>query len=86
MFILPPKPPFCGTTFESYEAYEEITEAELDDIAETYRAENAESYEYLETGWDEDWASEEDKENYYSDCYAEWHYITKEEYEEHKDE
>lgn len=74
---------YCGTDFESYEAYEEIEDSVLDEIAIDLAQDNAESYEYLETGWDEDFEDEEDRENYYADAYCNWTEITEEEYKEH---
>lgn len=42
----------------------------------------AESYEYLETGWDDDFENEDDREAYYENAlsYCGWNYCSKEEY------
>jgi hypothetical protein len=81
--------PFCGTNCEDYVASkEELTPAELDEMAEEFCRNNAESYEYLVTGWDdemlEDMTEEEQTEiieNYYADCDGSWEQISKEEFE-----
>ena len=53
----------------------------IDEIAEEIRQDQAESFEYLgRGGWDEDWESEEAKDDYYADCYAVWVEMTKEEF------
>ena len=46
--------------------------------------ENAESYEYIVTGWHDDWESEEDRDSYYDEACANTNYweISKTEYEE----
>lgn len=82
--------PYCGTNVEEYHKFDEMpSQAELDEIAECLCRDNAESYEYLVSGWDdenfEDMTEEEQQEeidNYYADCYCEWEEISKEEYEE----
>lgn len=81
--------PYCGTENTYYEAYSDyITNKELDEIAEDFRRENAEGFEYLVSGWDDEnfeGLTEEEREeeiaNYYADCYCSWEEITKEEYE-----
>ena len=58
---------YCGCDYEEYHAYDndDVTEAELEQIAIDMAYENAEQYEYVVTGWQEDWESEEDRESYY---------------------
>lgn len=56
-------------------------EALLNEYAEEFAHENAEDFEYLATGWYDDFETEEDRENYYNDCYCNYEEITKEEYE-----
>lgn len=82
--------PYCGTENENYVcSKEKLSEAELDEMAEEFARENAEGYEYLITGWDdeniEDMSEDEISEmidNYYADCHCSWEEITKEEFEE----
>ena len=80
--------PYCGTELVDYQKFEERpTDAELDEIAEDLAHNNAESYEYLVTGWNDDSFEEEDEEaealeNYYADCEGKWEEITEEEYNE----
>ena len=81
---------YCGTDNEHYIASKEpMTEEELRDTAEDLMRENAESFEYLVTGWNdemtEDMSEEEVQElldNYYADCSCEYEEISKEEFEE----
>ena len=80
--------PYCGTDAEDYHSFDyEPTNAELDAMAEDFCRENAEGYEYLVSGWDnenfEDLTEEEQQEeidNYYADCYGGWEEITEEEF------
>lgn len=75
--------PYCGTENEYFlECRDDITEEELNDYAEQFRFENAESFEYCATGWDDDFETEEDRQSYYEDCVCNYEEITKEEYEE----
>ena len=82
--------PYCGTECENYQSFDvRPSEDYLNTIAEVLCQENAESYEYLVRGWDdenfEDLTEEEQKEelsNYYADCWGGWEEISKEEYEE----
>ena len=80
--------PYCGTEMEDYVAFEERpTNAELDELAEEMCRNNAESYEYLVSGWNdemfEDMTEEEQAEeidNYYADCSGTWVEVSDEEY------
>ena len=80
--------PYCGTELVDYQKFEERpTDAELDEIAEDIARSNAESFEYLVIGWDDDSFEGEDEEaealeNYYADCTGTWEEITEEEFEE----
>jgi hypothetical protein len=79
---------YCGTKCIEYMAFEERPpEIELDDIAEEIAINNAESFEYLVTGWDDDeFDNDEDRaaalEDYYNDVSGCWIEISKEEFEE----
>lgn len=80
--------PLCGTENTHYRGFEERpTDAELDEMAEEFAQLNAESYEYLVTGWNDDNFEDEDEEaealeNYYADCTGKWEEITEEEFRE----
>jgi hypothetical protein len=59
--------PYCGTdtTYWVFADHEgDIPEETLNE----WVMENAEGYEYLVTGWDEDFETEEEREDYYADC------------------
>lgn len=80
--------PYCGTNGEDYEAYEEQPTAKwLDEEAEERARRNAESYEYLVSGWDDEYfedlteeEQEEELNNYYADCDGCWEEVSEEEY------
>ena len=80
--------PYCGTENTDYQEFEtRPTDAELDEMAEEFCILNAEGYEYLVTGWNNDNFEDEDEaeealEDYRADCTGTWEEITKEEYEE----
>lgn len=74
---------YCGCEFEDYQVFEDDVPLDiLNEIAEELAQDNAESYEYVVTGWDEDFESEEDREYYYENIYCNWEEISEEEYEE----
>ena len=79
---------YCGTEYIEYMAFEERpSEDELDDIAQDIANNNAESFEYLVTGWDNDeFDNDEDRaaalEDYYNDVCGYWIEISKKEFEE----
>ena len=81
---------YCGTETVFYEEFEhQPTEEELNEMADDYCRENAESFEYLVTGWDdENFETEEEREealeSYREDCSCEWEEITELEYHEHR--
>lgn len=59
--------PYCGTDMERWvfaNSEEDIDKADL----EIWIQENAETYEYLATGWEEDFEDEEARDDYYADC------------------
>lgn len=71
---------YCGC-----EETDVIALADFDDIYQFIKEasdDNAASYEYVETGYDGDFETEEDRENYYQTAlsYAEWKEISEEEY------
>lgn len=78
--------PYCGTDNTDYRAFKERpTDTELDDMAEEFGQLNAESYDYLVTGWKGDNFDDEDEEaealnDYYAECTGTWEEITEEEY------
>lgn len=75
--------PYTGTEDTIYEIYSgDTTDSFLNEILEEYINDNAESYEYLATGWDEEFDDEEEKDNYYADCGGYWEEITKEKFDE----
>lgn len=80
--------PYCGTENTHYRGLEERpTDAELNEMAEEFGQLNAESYEYLVTGWEDDNFEDEDEEaealeDYYANCYGFWEEITEEEFRE----
>lgn len=77
---------YCGCDFEQYKVYEdeEVDEDFLNDVAEELGMDNAQSFEYVAVGWDNDFESEEERDYYYENCYWSWEEVTKEEYEENQ--
>ena len=74
---------YCGCDYEEYDKFEDdITEEELNDYSREMGYENAETYEYVVRGYDSDWESEEECEEYYEDAldYCGWDYCTEEEF------
>lgn len=59
--------PYCGTD-NDYWVYAPSEEYIDKDDLQTWAYENAQSYEYLATGWNDDFECEEDREDYYADC------------------
>lgn len=76
--------PYCGTDFEEYVTFgDEVTEKELADYAEELAMGQADSFEYLVTGWDnENEYDEEDLEYFRNDTLENtyWEEISEEEY------
>lgn len=78
---------YAGTDYETYHVYDDNrTDEELDQISEELGHLNGEDYAYLHTGWDEDFADEEDEDMYWQDVTWNWEEVTKEAYNEWKAE
>lgn len=78
---------YCGCDSTEYYIFpEETTDSEIDEYIEEGMYDYSESYEYLVTGWGEDWESEDDREEYYDNCGFDWHEADEEEREEYKKE
>ena len=78
---------YCGTDYDEYMAFEDdCSENEICEYSDELAYRNAESYEYMVTGWDSDFKNEDDREAYYDDAmtYCGWDYCSEEEYEENK--
>lgn len=75
---------YCGCDLDEYEKFDDITDKELDQYAEGLAQDNGESFEHVAIGWGEEFESEEEEEDYYSNCWCKWEEISKEEYEENK--
>lgn len=74
---------YCGCDFKDYQVFDDdITDSDLEEIAHDLGMENAESYEYVVTGWYNDFESQEERDDYYGNIDFGWEEITKEEYEE----
>ena len=74
---------YCGCDYEEYEKFEdEVTEEEIDEYSDEIGYENAETYEWVVRGYDSDWESEEECEEYYEDAlnYCGWEYCTEEDF------
>lgn len=80
--------PFIGTENHYFlEVKKPLTEKEIAEECEEYKIDNAGSYSYLVTGWDENWDNEEEMEDYYADCSCYCEEITDpEEWEELQEE
>lgn len=77
----------CGCGFEEYAVFEDGYPDEfIDQYAEELAEDNGEMYESVVVGWGEDFETEEERESYYEDCWCNWEEITKEEYEEKRNE
>lgn len=80
--------PYCGTENDYYEKYEtKPTEDQLAETASEYARQNGEDFEYLLTGWEDDYFDNEDEkeealDNYYADCECSYEEITEEEWKE----
>ena len=79
--------PYCGTEMVDYQKAEKAED--LKEYADELNRTNAESYEYLVSGWDdenfEDLTEEERQEeldNYYADCGYTIEEVSKEEFKE----
>lgn len=80
--------PYAGTDDKEYlEVADDTSTEELDEMTEDKTRWNAEGYEYLVTGWDNEMFDDEDKaaeaiEDYYNNCFDDWEIISKEKYKE----
>ena len=84
--------PYCGTDNERYVAFRDgATDDEVDEYADDFARDNAESFEYLVFCWDADPVGdgemteeeyEETMDNFYADCHCEYEDVSKEEFEE----
>lgn len=80
---------YCGCDYEYYESFsDDVSESEIETYATELGYENAEAYEYVVTGWHEDFETEDDRQEYYEDAlsYCGWEYCTKEDFEENTKE
>lgn len=78
--------PYCGTDSVELVASEKPLEQwAIDELCEEYARENGETYSYLATGWDGDWETEEDEEEYFVDCLCTCKELTFEEWVEEMD-
>jgi len=76
---------YCGCDYEEYYQFsDDCPEEEIETCSMDLGYENAENYEYVVTGYDEDFETEDDRQQYYEDAlsYCGWDYCTKEEFEE----
>lgn len=79
---------YCGTDYHEFGEFPDETEDSIiEDISQNYAHDNADSYSYLATGWD-DFETEQDEEDYYEDAYSYcgWEEISKEEHDKLKEE
>lgn len=75
--------PYCGTEEEHFEAFEEQpTEEELTEYADSFRADAINNFSYLINDWDGDEPTDEQMEEFESECSCTYTEISKEEYEE----
>nr|DAI57109.1 MAG TPA: hypothetical protein [Caudoviricetes sp.] len=75
--------PYAGTENTFYLAFEnDVSESFLEECAEEFRTQNAQDYEYLATGWCEDWESDEEMEQYYESCSCYYLEISEDDYNE----
>lgn len=79
---------FCGTDYHYFKKFTDDTSNNvLDEISENYRQDNAESFEYLATGWDGDFEDEQERESYYEGANGAWEELpTKDEYEKMRED
>jgi len=79
---------FCGTDYHEFMEFEDDTPDDvIGDLSDGFAHDNAESYEYCATGWGDEFASEEDEEEYYenaANCCG-WEELSKKDYEDLKE-
>ena len=79
---------YCGTDMERHYKFEEKpSDKELDELTKSVMRENAEDYEFLVSGFNDEHfedmteeEQEEELENYYQNCSGTWEEITEEEF------
>lgn len=79
---------YCGTDAVEFLTYEDsVTDAEIQEDVDELVYNHAEAYEYLETGWGEDFESDEDRDYYYSQAadYSAWEEVDEQTWLEQKD-
>lgn len=69
---------YCGC--DEVDVMEVLNMKEAEDEATTHLQEYAENYDYVATGWGEDFESDEEREYYYENCSYEIEEITEKEY------
>jgi hypothetical protein len=77
---------YCGCdSWEYYIFPDTATDEEINEYVADGMYDYAETYEYVATGgWDCDWESEEEREEYYNECFYNWRELTEqEEIDEH---
>ena len=74
---------YCGCTNEHFEVFEDdMTNEDLDNYGRELARDNAETYAHAATGWDEDFESEDEEEEYYDNAECTWVELSKEDFEE----
>ena len=74
---------YCGTDYDEYVMFsDDCSESEIENYSIELAYQCAESYEYLDTGWEDDFETEDEREAYYENAlsYCGWTYCFKEEY------
>ena len=79
---------YCGCDeTECYIFPEGTTDKEIDKYIEEGMYDYAENYEYVaQGGWDEDWENEDEAQEYYDNCYFDWHDASENEIEDYEGE
>ena len=78
---------YCGCDYEEYVMFDDdCPEDEIENYSIELAYQNAESFEYVETGWNSDFEDENDREMYYENAlnYCGWDYCSEEEFNENK--
>lgn len=78
---------YCGTDFTLVREYDDnISEDDLDEEAAILANDTGADFEYMATGWDDGFETDEERETYYEGCWCYWDEISKEEYDEFEEE
>lgn len=73
---------YYGTDYHIFDVFPAETPDEfLEATAADYARDNADGYEYLDTGWDNDFEDEDAREAYYENVTGYWEEVTPQEYE-----